>query len=300
MDMARSYRDLSRHAIVFYTSNTVTRADMFRTMLMLKSSILVTVATLMTAGAAHAQDLRPLCADRPGLGTPACTVDPGHVVAELGMLDWSRTQDASTRSDSWTAGDLLIRLGVTDNLEVQAGWTAFGAVRTQDRATGASVTTRGTGDVTLAVRRNLSHPDGSGFSAAVMPFATLPVGGNTIGAGDWGAGVIVPLSYSLNDIFSVALTPEADAAVDGDRRGRHLAYGSVVGLSAAISSKVSSTLEFQAVRDNDPAGHATQALASLSLAWQPKGSLQFDAGAVVGMNAASPDAELYIGIARRF
>ncbi|MET0309269.1 MAG: transporter [Sphingomonas sp.] len=265
-----------------------------------KTPILVTLATLLGAGTAQAQDLRPLCADRPGLGTPACTVDPGHVVAELGTLDWSRDQDLATRSDSWTAGDLLVRLGVTDTLEVQAGWTAFGAVRSQDRATGASTTTRGTGDVTLAVRRNLSHPDGSGFSAAVMPFVTLPTGGNTIGAGDWGAGMIVPLSYSLNDVLAVALTPEADAAVDGDRRGRHLAYGSVIGLSAAISPKVSSTIEFQAVRDNDPAGHATQALASLSLAWQPKDRLQLDAGAVAGLNRASPDAELYVGIARRF
>jgi hypothetical protein len=54
------------------------------------------------------------------------------------------------------------------------------------------------------------------------------------------------------------------------------------------------------VRDEDPAGHATQALASLSFAWQPRSNLQLDMGAVAGLNSASPDVELYLGIARRF
>jgi hypothetical protein len=63
---------------------------------------------------------------------------------------------------------------------------------------------------------------------------------------------------------------------------------------------VSGTLELQAVRDDDPAGHATEALAGLSFAWQPKSNLQLDMGAVAGLNHASPDVELYLGIARRF
>jgi hypothetical protein len=293
---------LPRHAIVFYVPNTAEdeRRGRDRHMTKLVIGLALAVLTGIGTAQAQAQELRPFCADRPGLGTPACTVDAGHVMVELGAIDWSHAQDAAVRSDSWTAGDLLLRLGVTDTLEVQAGWTAFGAVRTYDRATGAHARSSGAGDVTLAVRQNISHPDGSGFSAAVMPFATLPVGGATIGAGDWGAGVILPLSYSLNDIFGIALTPEVDAAVDGDRRGRHLAFGSVIGLSAQLNPKLSSAIEFQAVRDQDPAGHATQELASLSLAWQPKDGLQFDTGAVAGLNAASPDIELYVGVARRF
>lgn len=260
----------------------------------------LTLACLLFAGSAHAQELRPLCPDRPGLGTPACTVDRGHVVAELGAIDWSLDQDGGTRTDSWTMGDLLLRYGVTEDMEMQVGWPAFGAVRTRDKATGTIGHNAGIGDVTLAVRRNLSRPDGSGFSAAVMPYVTLPTGGATIGAGDWGAGLIVPLSYSLSDSFSLALTPEVDAAVDADRRDRHLAYGGVIGLGVQIGKAVSGALELQVSRDEDPSGHTTQALASLSLAWQPKDDLQLDIGAVAGLNAASPDVELYVGIARRF
>lgn len=251
-------------------------------------------------GTAEAQELRPLCPDRPGLDTPACTVDPGHLVVEMGAIDWSLDRDASQRSDSFTFGDLLLRYGLTPHTEVQLGWTALGVVRTQDSVAGTTSRSSGTGDIQIAVRRNLSHPDGSGFAMAVMPYASFPVGGATIGAGDWGAGMIVPLSYSLTDKIGVSLTPEVDAAVDGDRHGRHLAYGSAIGLTAALSQSASSALELQAVRDDDPAGHATQALASLSFAWQPRSNLQLDLGAVAGLNHNSPDMELYMGIARRF
>ena len=264
-----------------------------------KSSGLVAIL-LAGTGIAQAQEARPLCADRPGLGTPACTVDPGRTVVELGGFDWTLDQDDAQRSDSLIAGDLLIRQGVTSNLEVQAGWTAFGTVRTRDKSTGAVTRSSGTGDITLAARYNLSNPDGSGFSAAIMPYATLPAGGSAIGAGDWGAGLILPISYSLNDVLGIALTPAIDAAIDGDRNGRHLAYGSVIGLSAALSDSVSGALEVQMTRDEDPAGHTTQALAGLSFAWVSNDRLQLDAGAVAGLNADSPDFELYFGITRRF
>ncbi|MBB4839138.1 hypothetical protein HNP52_002207 [Sphingomonas kyeonggiensis] len=257
-------------------------------------------AALLAATAAHAQDLRPLCPDRPGLDTPACTVDQGHLIVESGLADWSLDRDPSQRTDSFTFGELLLRYGITSNTEVQLGWTALGTVRTHDRIAGTVTHGSGVGDTTLAVRHNLSHPDGSGFAAAIMPYASLPTGGATIGAGDWGAGLVVPLSYSLNDTLSLSLTPEVDAAVDSDRYGRHLAYGSAAGISATLAKSLTSALEFQAIRDEDAAGHATQALASLSFAWQPRSNLQFDIGAVAGLNHASPDAELYMGIARRF
>lgn len=253
----------------------------------------------LAAGAAHAQELRPFCADRPGLGTPSCTIDPGHVVIEGGAFDWTLEREAGTRTDTIDAGDILVRAGISTTLEAQIGWTAFGQVRVRDAA-GGTTRTRGIGDIRLALRQNLTHPDGSGFSAAVMPFATLPVGGEAIGAGDWGAGVIVPLQYDLGNGLGIALTPQVEAAVDADRRGRHPAYGTVVGLSTALSDALGAALEFEATRDDDPTDPHDEARASLSFAFQTRDDLQFDAGAVAGLNSHSPDLELYIGIARRF
>jgi hypothetical protein len=254
---------------------------------------------LACCGPAFAQDERDLCPDRPGLGTPACTVEPGRVVAELGVADWTHDRSADIVSDEIVAGDALVRIGVTESLEAQVGWTAFGHVRELDRASGRVERQSGVGDVTLALRQNLRNPDGSGLSLALMPYATLPTGGSAIGAGDWGAGLIAPVSVELGAL-SFALTPEIDAAVDEDGHGRHLAFGSVLGLGFDLSDTLSATVETALTRDRDPAGHVTQALAGLSLAWQSKDDVQFDIGANAGLNHDSPDVQLYIGIARRF
>lgn len=267
---------------------------------MKKRSILFAamLATLPTW--AYAKEERDLCADRPGMGTPPCTVEPGRVVAELGLGDWTRERDMESRTDTIESGDLLVRIGVTDTLEAQIGWTAYGHERVRDRASGQVDRSAGTGDVLVGLKQNLHNPEGAGFSVALLPYVTFPTGGSAIGAGDWGAGLVIPLSYELREGLTMEFTPEIDAAVDEDRHGRHLAYGSVVGIDLDLSEAVTATLETSLMRDDDPAQHGTKALAGLSLGWQPSKDLQFDTGVNVGLNDNSPDSELYVGITRRF
>lgn len=241
---------------------------------------------------------RELCPDRPGLGTPACTTDKGQIVVELGVGDWTRDSDAGTTSDVVTVGEWLIRVGVTDSLEAQLGWTSYGHARI--RQTGSVTKDSGNGDVTIALRQNLRNPDGSKTAIAVMPYVTLPAGASPLGAGDWGAGLLVLMSFELPQGLSLALTPRIDAAVDSDGEGRHLAFGSVIGLGFAISDAVSGAAELSVVRDCDPHSHDTTTLAGLSLGWQPDDDLQLDAGINLGLNRNSPDSEIYFGIVRRF
>jgi hypothetical protein len=245
-------------------------------------------------------DERDYCPARPGLGTPACTIAPGKVSVEMGLADWTRGDDSSARTDTVLIGDTLVRLGLTDAVEAQLGWTPFGHVRTRDKVAHSIDSADRIGDVTLGLKANLHHPDGSGLSIAVQPFVTLPVGHAPVGAGDWGAGVVVPVTYDLSETLSLQSTSEADAAVDQDGHGRHFAASESVGLGIKLGKTLGSTIEFQALRDEDPSGETVQALASLSLGWTPKNNLQLDLGAVAGLNHDAPNAELYVGISRLF
>jgi len=250
--------------------------------------------------AASAADLRDYCPDRPGIGTPSCIIDRGHASVELGIADWTLYRSPDERDSSLVLGEGLLRYGLTDTTEVQLGWTGYGRDDDHDRLSGTRDIRHGSGDVMIAMRQNLRNPDGSGFSVSLMPFATLPVGRQPIGAGDWGAGLRAPVSYALDDRLSLEWVPEADAAVDEDGHGRHLAYGAVGGLALKMSEAITTTAELQLLRDDDPAGHRTQRLAGLSLAWQPRGDLQIDVGANGGLDRDTPDVELYFGVARRF
>ncbi|MES2097800.1 MAG: transporter [Pseudomonadota bacterium] len=262
----------------------------------------VIAVALMMPAAAWADDKptteRDYCPARPGLGTPACTMAPGRVSIETSLADWTLDKQGDDRTDTVLIGGSLIRMGLTDTIEAQIGWTPAGIVR--DRSGGSVSRATRTGDVTLGLKANLANPDGSGLSVAVQPFVTLPAGRTPVGAGDWSSGVAVPVTFDLSKTVNLEFTPEIDAAVDQDGRGRHLAMSGVFGVGVAATGKLTVTLEDEVIRDDDPSGSTTQDLVSLSLAWMARDDLQVDVGAVAGLDRNSPDAELYIGIARRF
>ena len=262
--------------------------------------VLSAIAWSAAALPAYAGELRDLCPTRPGLGTPPCIVDPGHVLAESGLVDWTRESADDARIDTILYGDLLLRFGLAARSEVQIGWTPYGTVRTRDRVSRRTDHSGSTGDVTLAFKHSLSAPDGSGVSLAVQPSVTVPTGGSAIGAGDWSAGLIAPFSWDVGHGLAIELSPEIDAAVDADGKGRHIAYGSVAGLGIDLSQTVNAVIELSAFRDDDPSGHNTQWLAGTAIAWHMSDMLQIDAGGTFGLGAHSPDARLYMGIAHRF
>ncbi len=252
----------------------------------------------MWATPALAQEqLRALCGDRPGLGSSTCIVDAGHVQVETG-LSWTRTDGFREREDVFLAGDTLLRLGLDDRTEVQLGFTAFGYARTR---TAVSVDEEsGIGDVTLALRRNLMSSDGSGTNAAVQAYATLPTGGEAVGAGDWSAGILLPFGFDLSDTLSVAFTPQASIEPDSDGEGHHASFGGSAGVGMTLSDRVGAAVDLAIIHDDDPAGSSTEALLGLSLTLGLSGNVQIDAGLNLGLNDDSPDTELYAGIVTRF
>ncbi len=258
--------------------------------------VLMSAAALYATGAS-AQD-REYCPDRPGIDTPACTIAPGKISVETSIADWTRDDQPGSREDSILFGDTLVRVGVSDTIEARIGWTPFGHDRMRD-STGVE-TVNGVGDVSLGMKANLHNPDGAGLSVSVLPFVTLPVGRSSIGDGDWGGGFLVPVTYEISDTVSLDLTPEIDAAVDQDGNGRHLAYSSTAGLAVKLDKAFTLTGEMQALRDDDPQEHQTQAVAALSLAWMANDDLQFDIFGAAGLTADTPDARVYAGISRRF
>lgn len=246
--------------------------------------------------AAQAEE-RPFCADRPGFGTPACTLEPGRVMVELGLAGWDHSGDSAQVEDDLTYGNLLVRMGLDDSTELELGFDGYGTTRSRDRASGAISRQHGGGDVTMALRRSLSGPNGP---VALHAFVTAPTGRSGIGAGDWGAGVLMPIGLDLPQGFELDLTPELDAAVNDSGKGRHLAWGGVVGLGHALGPDLSLEGELAAWRHDEPAGHYTDVRSSVSLAWQAGKDWQVDIEADFGLTRAAPDHSLMVGLARRF
>jgi hypothetical protein len=262
---------------------------------------LAAVALLWALPAAAQEGDEPrFCPNRPSLGSSACTVEPGHVLVEASLADWQRTEDAATREDRVLAGDLLVRAGVGPSTELQIGWTALGYARDLDRASGTVDRATRVGDVRLGVRQALRHPDGKGLSFGVEPFVTLPVGRQPIGAGTWGAGVVLPITWELSDGVQAGFTAEADAEPDEDGDGRHLAYSGIWGLSVDVTSAITAAAELSATREQEPGDHHAEWIAAGSVAWQPRKTLQLDLLLGAGLTHDSPDVRVAAGFATLF
>jgi hypothetical protein len=261
---------------------------------------LLVIGALLAAGAAQAQEAaRDFCADRPGKGSPPCVLDAGRFQAELGLADRAWTRGGGTSSDDTTFGTLELRLGLSDRVEGQLSWNAYERIHDKDH--GVSSTDDGVGDLGLALRWSLRNPAGDGVSVAVQPFVTAPVGANAVGGGAWQGGVIVPIALPLNPDWSLALSPELDARADADGSGRHAGFGGAVGLGRSFGP-VALGAELWADRDQDPSGHVTSASFDLTAAWTPTSvkDFQLDASAYLGLNHATPDLQLAVGVAKRF
>jgi hypothetical protein len=256
--------------------------------------ISVAALALLAATPAVAQDEPRFCPNRPDLGASSCTTDPGRVLVEYSALDWQRSDGGGEREDQLLAGDLLIRTGLDSRTEMQVSGILYGHLRARG-AGGAVRVDRGIGDIRLAVRRNVLRPDGAALSIAVEPFVTLPVGARGIGAGDWSAGVVLPVNYDLGAGWRAGFTGTAHAAVDDDGDGRHFSANGALGLGYAISDRVGVTGEISVTREEDPFDPRTETVTAASIAWQPLDRLQFDLLAVVGLTRTAPDLRLVAG-----
>jgi hypothetical protein len=259
-----------------------------------RNAALAMLILFADAAPARAGD-REFCADRPGLDTPPCTLSPGVVMAETGLAAFAHSASGGMIDDTLTFSDLLVRVGVAQSAEIEVGLTSF--VRDRQRDASGVNTTRGVGDMVLVVRRGIAGPNGP---IALHAFVRLPTGKAGIGAGDWGAGLIVPMQFDLGHQFQLALSPEIDAAVNASGSGRHLQYGSAIGLSHPLSKTLGLTGELAAFRNEDPAGHETIAQAAASLAWQVSKQWQLDLEGDAGLSKAAPDYQVKLGFAHRF
>ena len=241
----------------------------------------------------HAQDR--FCPNRPDLATSTCTTEPGRVLIEASGVDWELDDTADARTDTIRIADLLIRTGIGPNTEVQLSWTPYGQIRTRDKASGLVNTTRGVGDMRLGLRHNILGNNADALSIALEPFATLPVGTGGLSDGDWGAGVLLPVSYPLAADWTLGFTGEVAASADDDGDGRHLAYAGVVGLGRSLTEQVTAVAEIALRREDDPLASRTEALGAFSVAWQPRDRLQVDALLAAGLNHTTPDLRIQIG-----
>jgi len=260
----------------------------------MRSALLLLAVTGTISTSAHGEDLRDFCAQRPGKATPPCIVDAGHLQVEVGLADAVFQRSGGVHEDIYTLGAAELRIGLTRRVELEAGWapSVIDAVRGGDRRAGV-------GDATLAVLAALTDPDGKGVAVSAQGFATAPTANHGLGAGGWTGGARLPIAVPLSETISLGLTPEIDVLRDAAGGGVHAAWIGVASLGRAFGPTALGA-ELWGEVEEEPTGAIRRGGADLTAAFALGKSLQLDAGANFGLNRATPRAEIYAGVARRF
>jgi hypothetical protein len=259
--------------------------------------IAASILSCTSLGAAMA-DESPICADRPGKATSACTVPGGHWQVETGLADWTVQNGSSERDTSLVLGETTIKYGLGNSSDIEIDITPW--QRATSRAGSFHESASGIGDFNLIYKQRLTSAD-SPFQIIAMPFAKVPTAKHSLGNGKWEGGLLFPIGYTIGKSpFSLGLTPEVDWVADADGGGHHLAMAQVASLGWAATDKLNLSAEIWRAWDWDPSGTTRQMSADGSAAYLLNNDVQLDAGANLGLNRATPDLELYAGVSERF
>lgn len=243
----------------------------------------VSIALLFATGQALAAETPAF--DRPGLSFSTSTLPAGGFAWEQGLPDFSTDRSQGVRTTAWLA-DTLLRLGVTDTVELQLGADTWGGVRV--RGNGAHRSEHGGGDGWGSVKWAPATVSET-FSWAVLATASLPFGETPIGGGGNDYGLGVTAAWALPGDTGVSLYANRDWGDGGNGWLFSTDYGFPIGdgLDGFIEAGYGT-------------GAARTRVAGGGLTWMATPWLQLDVSFLRGLDNESPDWQGGVGMAWYF
>jgi hypothetical protein len=247
-------------------------------------------------------DLRSFCTDRPTKSTGACTVDAGHFQIESDIFNATFQRTGGVTTDTYLFTNPTFKLGLTNTVDAELNIVPIETVVTHDHTIGQDSTVTGIGDLFAHLKWNLIGDDGGALAVTLDPYVKLPTARHGIGNGAVEEGVVLPIVLALPAGWSLTVDPEADALKNANDTGRHLNYAGLLNFSHAITKTITGAVEIWGDVNDDPSGTIRQRSLDFSMSWIPPKTpnLQFDVGANFGLNNATPGAQAYVGVSRRF
>ena len=245
------------------------------------SACLMLACLALPAPAVRAQE--SVAFDRPGIGFSTTTLQPGRLAWEQGLPDVEYSHDAGGRSRLLMA-DTLLRLGLTDGLELQVGTDGYGWLSGRDAE--GRWHAHGLGNASIGLKRVLPSR-WAGVSWALRATANLPTGRGPLGGGDRQYELGLAAQWDLGRERTGALYLGRSA---GAGRGWMLAPSYGFALPGDWSGYVEAGLGRGDQRGRQWGGGVT---------WQPVHRFQLDFSVLRGSHGA-PDWQGGIGIALAF
>jgi len=241
-------------------------------------------------GPVHAQPEEPEVPafDRPGIGLGTGIVRRGALAVELGVPSYTRDRDRDAVQQEQAEGEITLRTGLFEGLELQVSSTPWQRQRTRSPGE-PSQRLQGGGDTLVAVKwapSTGSHAD----RIALLASSTLARGDAEFTDGRQYA-LAGTYEHDFDDRWSGALYA-SHAQGSGER--------STIwspSLTLALTPRVSAFVEAGFTRQR---GEPRESVAGTGVTFMVSDSVQVDSYVDVGLDADSPDLEVGLGISAYF
>jgi hypothetical protein len=250
--------------------------------------------------------MREFGTDRPDMTESPFTMDAGHIQFESNLFGFTRSRPDSdgTVTDTYGFGETNIRIGLTNQSELNLIWQPYGIVQT--RATDPQNSTRSSGISGLTVRSKINlwgndTYDKPGATAlGLLPYVTLPTDrGNGISNDAVEGGFILPFSIKITDKFDLGLNAGIDVVHNDDTTGYHPEYFASSSLTYSWTEQLSTYYEVAArTGTHDP--HGDIVIVATGFTYQLGKNFQIDSGVNIGVSAAADPINPFVGFSARF
>jgi hypothetical protein len=249
--------------------------------------------------------LRDMTTDRPDTTESPFTVDAGHIQIETNLFGYARSRPdvEGAVTDSYEFATTNVRIGLTNNTEINFVWQPYGSVSTHTADPVDTLRQSGIGGVDIRGKVNLWGNDTfekTGSALALLPFITLPTDDNNgVSPEHVEGGLIVPLALALPQKFGLGLNGGVVWVKDEDAAAYHAEYLASASLAYEWTDKLGTYYEVAAsFKTDDPRGDIV--VLGTGMTYAVTGNLQLDAGVNFGVTPAADRVNPFVGVSTRF
>lgn len=244
--------------------------------------------------------MRAMSTDRPDATESPYTVDAGHWQLELSFIDSTldRRSPDGTRTSALAVAPLLLKVGLTNNIDLQLGLDPFTRVHTTPAGSPRD-TAEGFGDTVVRLKINLLGNDDDGPAFGVMPYIKFPTADDALGNGDVEGGVILPFAAALPAGFQFGAMLQFDARRTADDDSTTVDCIHTATISHALPMDLGAFVEYAGLADLRGLG-PYRASVNTGLTLAITEDVQLDGGVRLGLTRAAEDLAVFAGLSVRF
>ena len=242
------------------------------------------------ADGAQDEATEPLITDRPDFTESAVSVSPGGFQLETGY-----TFSGVEREKTHSFGEVLLRVGVAERLELRFGFNSYSRVRT------GSGKLTGLEDTSFGLKLELVEGDpGTGVDrpdVAVLVSTSLPTGSDAFSADGLQPSVAVALAWDLTESLALGSNLGYSMLRDGGETFDEL-FGSVA-LGLGLSERFGTYVEIYGFFPTEVV-YPDVAYFNTGVTYLIAGDVQLDARVGYGLNGLDDDFFFGLGAATRW